>query len=105
MPFGFSSISSLMLIVLPPEASILDFAPSLKLNAATVWLPLRLPLPRTLPGTRMVSFLPECLEMWLRLGSAQFLRRDSSLPAMSRHRAVPDDLLCYFRSPIRETIA
>ena len=68
-------------------------APSLKLKAATVCPPLMLPLPRTLPGTSIVSFFAECLEIWLRLGSAQFFLLVSNLEAVSLHIGEPVVLL------------
>ena len=64
-----------------------------------------LPLPSTLPGTSTVSFFAECLEIWLRLGSAQFFLLVSNLEAVSLHIGEPVVLLWSFRSPMSETSA
>ena len=84
-----------------PAASILERAPALTLYAATLGEPMMSPLPRSLPGTRIVSSSPAVLDSRLKFGSAQLLRLASSLSATSRHNAAPVDLLCAFRSPIK----
>ena len=100
-PFGLSFIRSRIVITRPPAASILERAPALTLYAATLGDPITSPLPRSLPGTSIVSSSPAVLDSRLKFGSAQLLRLVSSLSATSRHSAAPVDLLCAFKSPIR----
>ena len=73
LPLGLASIASIIVIHSPPAASILALAVSENFNAATVTLISKVPLDKTLPGTKIVSPSSTYLEISDKLTSAVLL--------------------------------